>query len=96
MTKEVSRPNFMAPIWAALRQGGHEIAPAFQALPTSNIRVVEEPGTLGNPTPQMVTEESGALREKESIFDRYDSRESKSSDRGWQSLGSPGDPDLGR
>lgn len=41
---------------AFLRQGAKELAQVLPALPDS-VRVVEEPGTLGNPTPQMVTQE---------------------------------------
>lgn len=72
MAKELNRPSFTSPLYAWLRQGSKEIAQAVPALPNS-IRVVEEPGTLGNPTQQVLTEESGALREKKSILDRYNS-----------------------
>lgn len=51
---EPSRPAFDAPLYAALRQGAKEVGQALQAFPDS-VRTVEEPGTLGNPTPQMVT-----------------------------------------
>lgn len=50
------RPSFSAPLWAAVRQGGKEFAQILPAFPES-VRVVEEPGTLGNPTQYMVTEE---------------------------------------
>jgi hypothetical protein len=73
MAKQMHRPNIDAPLWAAVRQGGKEAAQIIPALPGS-VRVVEEPGTLGNPTPQMITEESGTMRERTSFFDRYDSR----------------------
>ena len=69
---KLSRPSFLAPIYAWIRQGSKEFAQGIPALPGS-VRVVEEPGTLGNPTQQMVTEESGTLRDKKSILDRYDS-----------------------
>ena len=83
MSKELNRPSFTSPLYAFLRQGSKELGQALQALPGS-IHVVEEPGTLGNPTQQMVTEESGMLRDKKSILDRYDSR---SFDRGDQDRG---------
>lgn len=55
MSKDVdSRPAFSAPLYAALRQGAKEAAQVLPAFPSS-IRPVEEMGTLGNPTPQMVT-----------------------------------------
>ena len=38
---------------AFLRQGAKEVAQALPALPDS-IRIVEEPGAIGNPTPQEV------------------------------------------
>ena len=82
MAKEMSRPSFMSPLYAWVRQGSKELAQALPATPNS-IRVVEEPGTLGNPTQQMVTEESGSLRERKSILDRYDSR---SFDRGGRDI----------
>jgi len=68
-----SRPSFWAPLFAALRQGHKEIAQALPALPDS-IRPIEEPGTLSNPTQQMVTEEMGTLRGFDSMLDRYASR----------------------
>jgi hypothetical protein len=80
MSKRLNRPSFSTPLWASVRQGEKEFGQVFQALPSS-IRLVEEQGTLGNPTPQMVTEESGALRDKKSILDRYDSRTFDRSDR---------------
>jgi hypothetical protein len=73
MAKEMRRPNFDAPLWAAVRQGPKELAQTFPATPGS-VRVVEEPGTLGNPTPQMVTEQSGTMSEEKRFFGRYDSR----------------------
>ncbi len=41
-------------VMAALRQGAKELAQVLPAFPDS-ARVVEEPGTIGNPTPQIVT-----------------------------------------
>jgi hypothetical protein len=43
---------------AWFRQGNKEIAQALPAFPDS-IRVVEEPGLAGNPTPQEVVKEKG-------------------------------------
>lgn len=41
---------------AAVRQGAKEVAQVLPAFPES-VRVVEEPGTPGNPTPQEVASE---------------------------------------
>jgi hypothetical protein len=49
-------PAFSAPLYAAVRQGAKEFAQALQAFPDS-IRTVEEMGTLGNPTPHLVTDQ---------------------------------------
>lgn len=38
---------------AALRQGGKEVGQVLPAFPDS-VRVIEEPGTIGNPTPQEI------------------------------------------
>ena len=80
MAKTLSRPSFESPLYAFVRQGSKELGQGLPALPGS-IRVVEEPGTLGNPTQQVLTEESGALREKRSIFDRYNSEKFDRSER---------------
>jgi hypothetical protein len=56
MSKENQRPAFFAPFYAAIRQGGKEFSQVLPAFPTS-VRPVEEPGTLGNPTPQQVTDQ---------------------------------------
>jgi hypothetical protein len=80
MPRDLSRPSFTSPFYAWIRQGGKEAAQALPAFPNS-IKVVEEPGTLGNPTQQMVTEESGALRERKNILDRFDSRNLERGDR---------------
>lgn len=74
----MARPAFWAPIFAWFRQGSKEFAQALPALPGS-IRVVEEPGTLGNPTQQIVTEQSGALND---LMDKYDSRRHDYGDHG--------------
>lgn len=62
--KKMDRPSFTAPLYAYLRQGAKELG---QALPATreSIHVVEEPGTLANPTPQLITEQSGAIRDIE-------------------------------
>jgi hypothetical protein len=71
--RENTRPAFSAPLWAALRQGSKELAQALPALPDS-IRPVEEPGMMGNPTPQQVTEQSRSESDFQKLLDRYDSR----------------------
>jgi hypothetical protein len=73
MSNKSTRPAFSAPLWAALRQGSKELAQALPALPTS-IRPVEEPGMMGNPTPQQVTEQSHGESDFQKLLDRYDSR----------------------
>lgn len=68
-------PSFWSPMWAAIRQGSKELAQILPALPNS-VRVVEEPGTLGNPTPQMLTDEIEPKRKEEhkDRLRRYSSR----------------------
>ena len=58
---ETPRPAFSAPLWAAGRQGLKELAQVLPAFPDS-MRPVEEPGTLGNPTQAMVTQEIGTFQ----------------------------------
>jgi hypothetical protein len=48
---------------AMLRLGGHELTQALAAFPDSNIRPMEEQGTIGNPTPQIVTQEMVGLKQ---------------------------------
>ena len=70
------RPAFSAPLYAALRQGAKEAAQALPAFPDS-VRPVEEPGTLGVPTQQMVTEQSAprdAPQSYQSVLDAYAAR----------------------
>jgi hypothetical protein len=67
------RPSFGAPLWAALRQGTKEFAQLLPAFPDS-ARPIEEPGTLGNPTPQMITEQIGTLDGYNQMLDSYASR----------------------
>jgi hypothetical protein len=68
-----SRPAFSAPLWAAARQGAKELSQALPALPDS-IRPIEEPGAMGVPTQQMVTDESRGSENFKSLLARYDSR----------------------
>ncbi len=74
--QETSRPSFWAPFKAAARQGSSEIAQALKAFPDS-IGIVEEPGTLGNPTQQMITAEIGSLTSYSQMLEKYASRESE-------------------
>jgi hypothetical protein len=67
------RPSFSAPLYAALRQGSKELGQALQAFPDS-IHPVEEPGTLGNPTQAMVTQEIGTVHGYQSLIDGYAGR----------------------
>ena len=71
-----SRPAFSAPLYAALRQGSKELAQVLPAFPES-VRPIEEPGTLANPTQQMISEEIGTLKGYNRMLDKYASRESE-------------------
>lgn len=66
-------PSVTAPLLAALRQGAKELAAILPAFPES-VRVVEEPGTMGNPTPQMVTEQISAEQDIDNMLDTYAAR----------------------
>jgi hypothetical protein len=44
---------------AMLRLGGHELTQALAAFPDSNVRPMDEPGAVGNATPQIVTQQMG-------------------------------------
>lgn len=83
MSEKSERPSVTAPLYAFIRQGHKEIGQVLQAFPDS-IRVVEEPGTLGNPTPQMVTEQIQPNASYDQFLDRYSSRSDveHSQDRG--------------
>lgn len=70
---QTSRPSFSAPLYAAVRQGAKELAQALPAFPES-IRPVEEPGTLGNPTQAMVTQEIGTVHGYDQMLDGYAAR----------------------
>ena len=52
--RDISNSHHMAPIHALVRQGARELSQVLPAFPDSNIRPVEEPGQIGNPTPQEV------------------------------------------
>lgn len=54
--RAVSDSRGAAPLHALVRQGAHELTPLLAAFPDSNVRPVEEPGQMLNPTPQLVTE----------------------------------------
>jgi hypothetical protein len=60
---------------AMMRAGFKEVGQALVAFPDSNIRPVEEPGLVGNPTPQIVTEEMGAGHGYNNMLDGYASRQ---------------------
>lgn len=85
MSEKSDRPAFSAPLYAFIRQGHKEIGQALQAFPDS-IRVVEEPGTLGNPTPQMITEQIQSHETYDNFLDRYSSRSpaDRSQERGME------------
>lgn len=71
------RPSFTSPLYAAVRQGAKEIAQALPAFPES-VQPVNEPGTLGNPTPSMVTDQieygHESDRSYEAMLERYASQ----------------------
>lgn len=71
--QESNRPAFSSPLYAWLRQGLEETAKVLPAFPDS-IQCVEEPGTLGNPTAQMVTEQMGTLSGYDRMLDAYASQ----------------------
>lgn len=77
-----TRPAFWAPIKAAGRQGAKELAQILPAFPES-VRPVEEPGTLGNPTPQEITNERKASIDSshEQLLNFYGKSNAHSADR---------------
>jgi hypothetical protein len=75
-----TRPSFSAPLWAAARQGSKEIAQVLPAFPES-VRTVEEPGTMGNPTPQQVTEQMQQPSSFDQMLDAYGSRAQERNDQ---------------
>ncbi|HEY4308994.1 MAG TPA: hypothetical protein VGN12_06040 [Pirellulales bacterium] len=73
MEKKSEQPAFTAPLYATLRQGDKELAQTLPATKES-IQVVEEPGTIANPTQQMVTEQSRSPDGFHHVIDQYSSR----------------------
>jgi hypothetical protein len=75
--QETERPSFWGPLQAAWRQGlkevGQYLLPAFP----DSARPIEEPGTLGNPTPQMITEQLSRSEPMNSIAEHVDQQKSK-------------------
>lgn len=68
--QERTRPSFSAPLWASARQGAKELAQVLPAFPDS-VRPVEEPGLMGNPTQQVVSEQIGTVYGYDQMLDRY-------------------------
>ena len=68
-----SRPAFSAPLYAWMRQGLKECTQLLQAFPDS-IHPIEEPGTLGNPTQAMVTEQIGSFSGYNAMLEGYAGR----------------------
>ncbi|OWK40997.1 hypothetical protein [Fimbriiglobus ruber] len=69
---DVPHPKFGAGhAQAMLRAGGKELGQALVALPDSTIRPVEEPGMVGNLTPQEIYRDKTAY---ESALDGYAAR----------------------
>lgn len=71
---ETNRPSFSGPLYAGLRQGAKELTPLLKAFPDS-MHPVEEPGTLGNPTMQMITEQIRGDEGYEQMLDHYAGKE---------------------
>jgi hypothetical protein len=63
--RKIGEGHFMA--W--IREGFKELAQALEAFPGQGIHHVEEPGLLGNPTPQIVTNEMGASTYKDMLME---------------------------
>jgi hypothetical protein len=72
--EKTNRPSWSAPLLAAGRQGLDEIAQILPPFPDS-IRCVNEPGTLGNPTMQMITEQMRGDESYEQMLDQYAGKE---------------------
>ena len=68
---------------AMLRLGGHELTQALAAFPDSNIRPMDEAGTVGNATPQIITQEMGMSYVD--MLDQAASRRNEDQDRGGMS-----------
>jgi hypothetical protein len=67
------QPSFTSPLLAALRQGAKELAQILPAFPES-VRVVEEPGMMGNPTQYEVNNQVGVGRDIDKMLDAYAAR----------------------
>lgn len=52
--RDMSNSHHSAALHAFVRQGAREVAQVLQAFPDSNVRPVEEPGQIFNPTMQEV------------------------------------------
>lgn len=78
--KASNQPAFTAPLYAALRQGSKEFAQVLPAFPDS-VRTIEEPGTLGNPTQQMITQEMGTMKRYDRMLDAYAGRGKEQADQ---------------
>lgn len=55
--RAISNHPDAAPLHAFVRQGAHELTQILPAFPDSNVRPIEEPGAMGNPTQMIVTNE---------------------------------------
>ena len=78
--RENNRPSFISPLAAGLRQGFDELGEIIPAFPDS-IRCVNEPGTLGNPTMQMVTEQMRGTANYEEVLEHFGGREQEEPQR---------------
>ena len=56
---------------ALLRQGPKELAQILPAFPSGAVQPVEEPGLLGNLTPQEVLQDKGAQQSYQSMLKGY-------------------------
>ena len=79
--KEKSNPpSVIAPLLPLGRQGLDEIGKILPAFPDS-VRCVNEPGTLGNPTMQIVTEQMRGAESYEQMLDHYAGKEQEQPQR---------------
>ncbi len=79
-SSENNRPSFWGPLLAWGRQGFDEIAQILPPFPDS-IRCVNEPGTLGNPTMQMITEQMRGPGSYEQVLNDYAGKEQEQPQR---------------
>jgi hypothetical protein len=63
---------------AMMRQGAKEIAQALPAFPAHGVQPVEEPGLVGNLTPQEIVQDKGAY---ETMIAGYAGRGPEQNDR---------------